>query len=75
MLAIATPIVAAAYLLLSGQVADTAPDRAIAPSVTIAGSTVDCQRPAPPRGHLTVRWVGWHHHRHCRRTHRGWRCR
>ena len=36
-------------------------------------------RPAPRPGagnHMTVRWRGgWHHHRHCHRVGRHWRCR
>lgn len=74
-------IYAAAYLLLVGQ-----PVQAPAPEQPIH-DTIMCQLPTPPApvsGRMPPRHLavvradpprGWHHHRHCHRWGRVWRCR
>jgi hypothetical protein len=77
MLGLSTPILAAAYLLILGpSQVDQAP---LAPEPDHV--VTDCQRPAAaprrpaPYNHISVRWRGWDHHRHCERVRHHWRCR
>jgi len=73
MFALATPVLAAAALILAAHGAPVTLD-GVSPHQLAQVQTVT--RCAPARAsHVSVRWRGWHHHRHCHRVGRHWRCR